>query len=107
MTAAVHHSGEILAQRLEADGVSPTELSRQLDVPANRITQIINGKRGITGKSALRLAHWFGDTPQFWISLQVQCDLDVAEAESGRSISPLPTGQTARNANANGHGKTV
>ena len=107
MTIAVHHPGEILAQRLEAVGVSPTELARQLDVPANRITQIINGKRGITGDSALRLAHWFGDTPQFWMSLQVQCDLEIAEAESGRSISSLPTGPTARDANANRHAKTV
>lgn len=87
MTAAVHQPGEVLAQRLEAIGVSPTELARQLSVPANRITQIINGKRGITGDSALRLAHWFGDTPQFWMSLQVQSDLELAEAESGLALS--------------------
>lgn len=92
MTAAVHQPGEVLAQKLEAVGVSPTELARQLCVPANRITQIINGKRGITGDSALRLAHWFGDTPQFWMSLQVQSDLDLAEAVSGRAIRALPTG---------------
>ena len=96
MTVAVHHPGEILAQRLEAVGVSPTELARQLDVPANRITQIINGKRGITGDSALRLAHWFGDTPQFWMSLQVQCDLEIAEAASGRTIRSLPTSPIVR-----------
>src|SRR2546427_3151276 len=89
MTAAVHQPGEVLAQRLEAIGVSPTELARQLSVPANRITQIINGKRGITGDSALRLAHWFGDTPQFWMSLQVQSDLELAEAESGLAIRAL------------------
>ncbi|HEP8673034.1 TPA: HigA family addiction module antidote protein [Pseudomonas aeruginosa] len=96
MTASVQPPGEILAQRLEAIGVSPTELARQLCVPANRITQIINGKRGITGDSALRLAHWFGDTPQFWMSLQVQSDLQLAEAESGQAIRALPTGQTVR-----------
>lgn len=96
MTAEVHQPGEVLAQRLEAIGVSPTELARQLGVLANRITQIINGKRGITGDSALRLAHWFGDTPQFWMSLQVQSDLELAEAESGRFIRVLPTGPTAR-----------
>ncbi|ELO0720209.1 TPA: HigA family addiction module antitoxin [Pseudomonas aeruginosa] len=96
MTASVQPPGDILAQRLEAIGVSPTELARQLCVPANRITQIINGKRGITGDSALRLAHWFGDTPQFWMSLQVQSDLQLAEAESGQAIRALPTGPTVR-----------
>ncbi|ALO36791.1 XRE family transcriptional regulator [Alcaligenes faecalis] len=96
MTASVHPAGEILAQRLEAIGVSPTELARQLCVPANRITQIINGKRGITGDSALRLAHWFGDTPHFWMSLQVQSDLQLAEDESGHAIRALPTGPTVR-----------
>lgn len=96
MTVAVHHPGEILAQRLEAVGVSPTELARQLGVPANRITQIINGKRGITGDSALRLAHWFGDAPEFWMTLQARCDLELAEAESGRAIRSLPTGPTVR-----------
>ncbi|RDD95242.1 addiction module antidote protein, HigA family [Acidovorax sp. BoFeN1] len=96
MTAAVNHPGEVLAQRLEAVGVSPTELARQLGVPANRITQIINGKRGITGDSALRLAHWFGDTPQFWMDLQSRCDLELAKAASGRAIRSLPTGPTIR-----------
>lgn len=96
MTTAVHHPGEVLAQQLEAVGVSPTELARQIGVPANRITQIINGKRGITGDSALRLAHWFGNQPEFWMSLQARHDLEVAEAEAGRAIKSLPTGPTAR-----------
>ncbi len=59
-------------------------------------TQIINGKRGITGDSALRLAHWFGDAPEFWMTLQARCDLELAEAESGRAIRSLPTGPTVR-----------
>ena len=87
----MHHPGEVLAQRLAAVGVSPTEVARQLGVPANRITQIVNGKRGITGDSALRLAHWFGDTPQFWMDLQSRCDLEIVEAASGRAIRSLPT----------------
>ncbi|WP_074969288.1 HigA family addiction module antitoxin [Metapseudomonas otitidis] len=107
MTAAVHQPGEVLAQKLEAVGVSPTELARQLCVPANRITQIINGKRGITGDSALRLAHWFGDTPQFWMSLQVQSDLDLAEAVSGRAIRALPTGPAVRDHTAHKQLKTA
>lgn len=95
MTTSVHHPGEVLAQQLEAVGVSPTELARQLDVPANRITQIINGKRGITGDSALRLGHWFGNQPEFWMSLQARYDLELAEAEAGRAIRSLPTGPTS------------
>ena len=59
------HPGEILADELAELGVSPTELSRQIRVPANRISQIINGKRAVTGDTALRLAHWFGTSPQF------------------------------------------
>ena len=69
------HPGEILADELEELGVSPTELSRQIRVPANRISQIINGKRSITGDTALRLAHWFGTSPQFWMNLQALYDV--------------------------------
>ncbi|MAK65874.1 MULTISPECIES: HigA family addiction module antitoxin [unclassified Methylophaga] len=105
MTAAAHHPGEVLAQRLEAVGVSPTELARQLGVPANRITQIINGKRGITSDSALRLAHWFSDSPQFWMNLQALYDLELAEAESGMAIRSLPTGPTVYGHNINKHMK--
>ncbi len=91
VTKAVHHPGEVLAHKLEAVGVLPTELARQLHVPANRITQIIAGKRGITGDSALRLAHWFGNAPEFWMNLQAQHDLRVAAQEAGREIGSLPT----------------
>lgn len=107
MTVATHHPGEVLAQRLQAVGVSPTELARQLGVPANRITQIINGKRGVTGDSALRLAHWFGDAPQFWMNLQAQCDLELAEAESGRAIRLLPTSPAVRGHKTNKQVKTA
>ncbi|MBR8276781.1 HigA family addiction module antidote protein [Burkholderia cenocepacia] len=107
MNAVVHHPGQVLAQRLEAVGVLPTELARQLGVPPNRITQIIKGKRGITGDSALRLAHWFGDDPQFWMNLQARHDLARAEAESGRAIKSLPTGPTVRGQKANKHVQTA
>jgi plasmid maintenance system antidote protein VapI len=59
-------------------------------VPANRSTQIIQGKRGITGDSALRLAHWFGDTPEFWMSLQAQHNLRMAAREVSKEIRALP-----------------
>ncbi|MGB4912334.1 MAG: HigA family addiction module antitoxin [Candidatus Dechloromonas phosphoritropha] len=91
MTATIHHPGEILANQLKALGVTPTELARQLQVPANRITQIVNGKRAITGDSALRLAHWFGNAPEYWITLQARHDLEVVKIHTGREIDELPT----------------
>ena len=103
MTVEVHHPGKVLALQLESVGVSPTELARQLDVPANRITQIINGKRGITGDSALRFAHWFGNKPEFWMSLQARYDLELAEAEAEGTIRSLPTAPTARSHKTNKH----
>ena len=107
MTNAVHHPGQVLAHELEALGVSPTELARQLHVPANRISQIINGKRGITGDSALRLAHWFGNAPEFWMNLQAQHDLQVAAKESGREIRTLPTRPALRAARPTKHAQAA
>jgi len=85
------HPGEVLADELEEIGVSPTELARQLAVPANRISQIIKGKRAITGDTALRLGHWFSMSPQFWLNLQSAYDLHVAEGQSGADVRRLPT----------------
>ncbi len=84
------HPGEILADELAEIGVTAAELARQIDVPANRISQIVNGKRAITGDTALRLGHWFGMSPRFWINLQSAYDLEVAEAAIGRQVSRLP-----------------
>jgi addiction module HigA family antidote len=85
------HPGEILAEELEEIGVSATELSRQLAVPPNRITQIIQGKRSITGDTALRLGHWFGTSPQFWLNLQTAYDIRRARQQAGAAIEKLPT----------------
>jgi antitoxin HigA-1 len=85
------HPGEILGDELKELGISATELARQLAVPPNRITQIIQGKRAITGDTALRLAHWFGTDPQFWLNLQASYELDVAIAQAGAEIGKLPT----------------
>jgi addiction module HigA family antidote len=85
------HPGEILAEELSALNVSPTEFSRQIRVPANRVSQIINGKRSITGDTALRLGHWFGTNPQFWMNLQGQYDVRIAEQQTGPEIKGLPT----------------
>ncbi len=84
------HPGEHLAEELRELGMSAAELSRQLDVPVNRITGIINGQRGITADTALRLGHWFGTSPQFWLNLQQLYELRRAEAELGENIAKLP-----------------
>jgi antitoxin HigA-1 len=85
------HPGEVLADELSELGVTPTELSRQIHVPANRITQIIHGHRGITGDTALRLGHWFGTSAQFWLNLQSAYDIRMAKKKAGREIDRLPT----------------
>jgi addiction module HigA family antidote len=85
------HPGEILADELQELGMTATELARQLAVPPNRITQIIQGKRSITGDTALRLAHWFGTDPQFWLNLQTSYEIDIATARAGPEIKKLPT----------------
>ena len=73
------HPGEQLAEQLKALDMSAAEFGRQLRVPPDRITEILNGQRAITGDTALRLAHFFGTTPQFWLNLQTIYDLRIAE----------------------------
>ena len=85
------HPGEILRDELEERGVSPASFARQIDVPANRISQILAGKRTVTGDSALRFGHWFGMDPAFWLNLQAQYDLMVAEQLVGSKVRSLPT----------------
>lgn len=85
------HPGAVLKDELEELGITPTEFARQIDVPANRVSQIIAGKRGITGDTALRFGHWFGTDPQFWLNLQAQWELVQAERETGEAIRHLPT----------------
>ena len=74
------HPGEVLKDELAEFGVTPTEFARQIEVPANCVSQIIAGKRSVTGDSALRFGHWFGVDPQFWLNLQSQFDLAVASS---------------------------
>ena len=85
------HPGEILSDELVELNISASALARQINVPPNRISQIIQGKRAITGDTALRLGHWFGTSPQFWLNLQSQFDLRLAEVESGKEVKRLPT----------------
>lgn len=85
------HPGEVLKDELEVIGIAPTELARQIGVPPNRLSQIIQGKRSVTGDTALRLGHWFGVDPQFWMNLQSQYDLAEAERNAGAAVAALPT----------------
>jgi addiction module HigA family antidote len=85
------HPGTILGDELTELGVTPTALARELGVPANRITQIVRGRRSISGDTALRLAHWLGTTPQFWLNLQMAYELRLAEQKSGQDIRRLPS----------------
>lgn len=90
MSRPAIHPGEILEDELEEIGITATELARQLAVPQNRISQIIQGKRSITGDTALRLGHWFQNSAEFWLNLQTAYDLRLAEQAVGREIDALP-----------------
>jgi len=91
MVLTAIHPGEHLAEELEALDMSAAELARKIDVPTNRVTQILNGTRAITGDTALRLAHFFGTSAQFWLNLQSLYDLRLAQVRAGKSIKALPT----------------
>ena len=96
------HPGEVLKGELEELGITPTEFARQIAVPPNRVSQIIAGKRSVTGDTALRFGHWFGVDPQFWLNLQAQYDLILADREAGAAIRHLPTrtGTTVKDSTA-------
>ena len=100
MAMAAIHPGEHLAEELKMLDMSAAELARKLDVPTNRITQILNGERSITGDTALRLAHFFGSSPEFWLNLQSLYELRVAQQKSGKAIKGLPTLKHSEPANA-------
>jgi antitoxin HigA-1 len=90
MARTAIHPGEHLADQLKELGMSAAELGRKLNVPTNRITGILNGQRAITGDSALRLAHFFGTSAEFWLNLQKVYELRVAEQKAGATIKNLP-----------------
>src|ERR1700729_3201603 len=85
------HPGQHLGLELRELGMSAAELARQLQVPTNRITEILNGRRAISGDTALRLAHFFGTTAEFWLNLQSLYEIRIAERKLGRAIKALPT----------------
>lgn len=85
------HPGEQLAEELKALDMSAAELARRLKVPTNRVTGIVNGQRAITGDTALRLGHFFGTSPEFWLNLQSLYELRLADQRAGKTIKALPT----------------
>ena len=85
------HPGETLREDLDALGMSAAELARRIEVPVSRITGILNGRRAVTGDTALRLGRFFGTSGEFWLNLQKLYELRLAERESGSAISRLPT----------------
>jgi addiction module HigA family antidote len=94
MATIVIHPGEHLHEELEGLSMSAAELARQINVPSNRISQILKADRDISADTAMRLAHFFGTSAQFWLNLQALYDLRVAEQRSGKAIKSLPTLKT-------------
>ena len=85
------HPGEHLAEELKELRMSAAELARKLEVPTNRVTGILNGQRAVTGDTALRLAHFFGTSAEFWLNLQSLYELRLAQRKVGKDIEALPT----------------
>ena len=90
MARTAIHPGEHLAEELGELSMSAAELARQLGVPTNRITEILNRRRAITGDTALRLAHFFGTSAEFWLNLQSLYELRMAQKKVGKAIKALP-----------------
>ncbi len=91
MARILIHPGEHLADELQAMGLSANRLAKELGVPTNRITEIIRGKRGISGDTALRLGRWFGTGPEIWMNLQKNYELRLAEQEIGEELKKIPS----------------
>lgn len=91
MALTAIHPGEHLQEELDALSMSAAELARQIEVPANRISQILKGERDISADTAMRLGHFFGTSARFWLNLQSLYDLRIAERQNGRTIKMLPT----------------
>src|SRR5271168_2172571 len=90
MRPTAMHPGAHIAEELKELGMSAAERARNMDVPTNRVTGILNGQRAITGDTALRLAHFFGTSAEFWLNLQSLYELRLAEAKVGKTLKALP-----------------
>ncbi len=85
------HPGSFLKEELEECGILPAHLAEAIAVPKNRISEIVNGRRGITGDTALRLGHYFGTGEKVWMNLQSEYELALARQSAGGDIAALPT----------------
>ena len=90
-TLKIRYPGEHLAEELQEMGQSAAAFARQIQVPTNRVTEILNGRGSITGDTALRLALFFGMSAEFWLNLQSLYEIRLAEKKSGKTIRGLPT----------------
>jgi len=84
-----------LADELTELGISAAELARQINVPANRISKIISGKRSITANTALRLGKWFGTGPKIWLNLQQAYDLELAKLQLAKDLEDIKPREAA------------
>ena len=96
------HPGDTLREDLDALGMSAAELARRIEVPVNRITEILNGRRAVTGDTALRLGHFFDTSGEFWLNLQKLYELRLAEQKNGAMIARLPTLKAGKDTHATG-----
>ena len=102
MARSAIHPGEHLAEQLAGLGMSAAELGRQIEVPTNRITGVLNGTRAVTGDTALRLGHFFGTSAEFWLNLQKLYELRLAEKKAGAAVRRLPTSGTREGGRSRG-----
>jgi addiction module HigA family antidote len=86
MNIYAFHPGEFLAEEIEERGMTGADLARALNIPQNRVSEILNGKRSVSVDTALRLAQWIGSSPQYWLNLQQIYDLRIAEERIGEEI---------------------
>jgi addiction module HigA family antidote len=84
------HPGEILADELEEIGLTAKRLADVIEVPPNRLYQVLAGKRNVTADTALRLAQYFGMSADFWMNLQSAYELDLAREQNGKAIQRIP-----------------
>lgn len=84
------HPGEVLADELDELGMSARQLAETIQVPSNRVYQLLAGKRNVTADTALRLARYFGMSPDFWMNLQSAYELDLATRHMGKAIQRIP-----------------
>ena len=89
------HPGEILSDELTELNIAAAELARAIQVPPNRITQIITGKRSISADTALRLGKWFGTGPRLWLNLQQTYELDLVSQELKSTLGKIKTRKAA------------